>query len=48
MISVESLSFSTSMTLTTKTLLPFVASVKDVDGHGTSIEFPMEFNLTTS
>ena len=43
LISVESLSFSTSMTSTTKTLLPFVASVKDVDGNNKFIEFPIEF-----
>lgn len=43
LISVESLTFSTSMSSTTKTLLPFVASVKDVDGRNKFIEFPMEF-----
>ena len=43
MISVESLSFSTSMTSTSKTLLPFVASVKDAEGRNKFIEFPIEF-----
>ena len=43
LISVESLSFSTSITSATKSLLPFLASVKDVNGHNKFIEFPMEF-----
>ena len=43
LISVESLTFSTSMTSATKSLLPFLASVKDVDGNNKFIEFPMEF-----
>ena len=43
LISVESLLFSTWMTSATKSLLPFLASVKDVDGRNKFIEFPMEF-----
>lgn len=43
MVTVESLSFSTSMTSSTKSLLPFVASVKDVDGNDKFVEFPIEF-----
>lgn len=43
LVSVERLSFSTSMTSTTKTLLPLKASVETTDGERRSIEFPMDF-----
>lgn len=43
LILVERLSFSTSMTSTTKTLLPLIASVETADGERRSIEFPMDF-----
>ena len=43
LVSVESLSFSTSMTSTTKTLLPFVASVETAEGKSKFIEFPIDF-----
>jgi len=42
-VSVESLSFSTTMTSTTKTLLPFVASVEAAEGKSKFIEFPIDF-----
>ena len=43
LVSVESLSFNTSMTSVTKTLLPFVATVQTVEGEIRFIEFPMDF-----
>ena len=43
LVSVESLSFNTSMTSATKTLLPFVATVQTVQGEIRLIEFPMDF-----
>ena len=43
LVSVESLSFNTSMTSITKTLLPFVATVQTVEGEIRFIEFPMDF-----
>ena len=43
LVSVERLSFSTSMTSTTKTLLPLIASIETADGERRSIEFPMDF-----
>lgn len=43
LIFVERLSFSTSMTSATKTLLPLIASVETADGERRSIEFPMDF-----
>lgn len=43
LVSVESLSFNTSMTSVTKTLLPFVATVQTVEGEIRFMEFPMDF-----
>lgn len=43
LVSVESLSFNTSMTSVSKTLLPFVATVQTVEGEIRFIEFPMDF-----
>ena len=43
LVSVQSLSFSTSMTSTTKNLIPFVASVETAEGKSKFIEFPIDF-----